>query len=442
MHHFIEFLRAGASASIDCISSAELLSYRSSLDRHRQWYLGSLAGLLKKWHALGWHGVTADAVLLLNELRLKGNQKGAAVLTMDHQYGPYTDVEFAGIQAALDEGYRTGLVDIASYLLAELFILLGQRPVQYAALKVRDVSVRRTQEGDLIYCINVPKAKQRNAPLRSRFTERVVISRIGVPLVQYAAQVKERFSERLTDPANAPLFPSRGIRQCARGFEYHSDSDGVRGWLQDTLGKLRVRSERTGNPVHILPIRFRRTIATRAAEEGYGELIIAELLDHSDTQNVGVYVEATPAIVERIDRAVAMQMAPLAQAFAGVLIKDESEATRGNDPSSRIVDPRIDPSMQPMGSCGHYGFCGLLAPIACYTCSNFQPWLDGPHEAVLAHLLERREQLLSTADARIAAVGDRTILAVAEVIRRCEEIRARGSVPPKRLAAVLEDANG
>jgi len=442
MVHFVEFLRTTTSESVDRISSAELLSYRSSLNRNHQWYLGSLAGLLKKWHALGWSGVTADAVQLLTELRLKGNQKGVAVLTMDHQYGPYTDVEFAGIQAALDEGYRTGRVDLASYLLAELFILLGQRPVQYAALKVCDVSARRTREGDLIYCVNVPKAKQRNTPLRSRFTERVVISRIGELLVEYSAQVKARFSDRLPDAGQAPLFPSRGVKQSSSGFEYHSDSTGVGSWLQDTLGKLRVRSERTGNPVHISPIRFRRTIATRAAEEGYGELIIAELLDHSDTQNVGVYVEATPAIVERIDRAVAMQMAPLAQAFAGVLIKDGSEATRGNDPSSRIVDPRIDPSMQPMGSCGHYGFCGLLAPIACYTCSNFQPWLDGPHEAVLAHLLERREQLLSTADARIAAVGDRTILAVAEVVRRCEEIRTRSSTSLKKLAAPLGGANG
>jgi hypothetical protein len=35
--------------------------------------------------------------------------------------------------------------------------------------------------------------------------------------------------------------------------------------------------------------------------EGHGELIIAELLDHSDTQNVGVYVQATPEIVESVE---------------------------------------------------------------------------------------------------------------------------------------------
>ena len=85
------------------------------------------------------------------------------------------------------------------------------------------------------------------------------------------------------------------------------------------------------------------------------------------------------------------------------------------------------------------GFCGLAAPIACYTCKNFQPWLDGPHEAVLAHLLAKREQLLSTTDARIASVNDRTILAVAEVIRRCDEVRAQ---TPGPLGIAVEGAHG
>jgi len=154
--------------------------------------------------------------------------------------------------------------------------------------------------------------------------------------------------------------------------------------------------------------------------EGHGELVIAELLDHSDTQNVGVYIEARPEIVERIDKAIAFRLAPMAQAFSGVLIENESHATRHADPTSRICDPRFDPTMRPIGSCGNYGFCGFLAPIACYTCVNFEPWVDGPHQAVLEHLVDERDRLSKDADARIAAVNDRTIIAVAEVVRRCE----------------------
>jgi hypothetical protein len=54
-------------------------------------------------------------------------------------------------------------------------------------------------------------------------------------------------------------------------------------------------------------------------------LVVAELLDHSDTQSAGIYVEATPQMLQRIYRAVAFQLAPLARAFAGTLIAKETE---------------------------------------------------------------------------------------------------------------------
>ncbi len=427
MEHFARFLRMTTTAPITLISSVELINYRSFLDETTRWYVGSLAGLLKKWHALGLAGVTDDAVLFLNEVRTRGNQKGVAVLTMDSRDGPYTDIELNGIQEALNEAYADERVDLGTYLLAWLFMLLGQRSVQYAALKVCDVSVGRTVEGDAVYSLKVPRAKQRNANLRTEFKDRIIISQIGELLVTHAARTKARFATMLPDSSQCPLFPAKVVGRLSYGFEYHHTASSLAQSLKITLKRLAVMSERTGERVHITPVRFRRTMATRAAEEGHGELIIAELLDHTDTQNVGIYVEATPAIVERIDRAIAMHMAPLAQAFAGVLIKDESQAARANDPTSRIVDLRIDRSMRPMGSCGEHGFCGLAAPIACYTCKNFQPWLDGPHEAVLVHLLAKREQLLATTDMRIASVSDRTILAVAEVIRRCEAVRVQES---------------
>jgi hypothetical protein len=77
-----------------------------------------------------------------------------------------------------------------------------------------------------------------------------------------------------------------------------------------------------------------------------------------------------------------------------------------------------------MGKCGLKSFCGFNAPIACYTCKSFKAWLDGPHEAVLHHLIKERERLLETSGKRIASVNDRTILAVAAVIQRCAEMAA------------------
>jgi hypothetical protein len=159
------------------------------------------------------------------------------------------------------------------------------------------------------------------------------------------------------------------------------------------------------------------------AREGKGEFVIAEALDHSDIQNAGVYVRNIPEIVERIDKAVALQLAPIAQAFQGVLVVSEVDAKRGGDPSSRISNGAVN-----LGNCGSYGFCGALAPVACYTCNHFQPWLNGPHEAVLDGLINERNRVLEqTEDRKIASVNDRLILAVSDVVSRCNAMRREGA---------------
>jgi hypothetical protein len=145
------------------------------------------------------------------------------------------------------------------------------------------------------------------------------------------------------------------------------------------------------------------------------------LLDHTDTQNVAVYAENVPENAIAIDEAVARELAPLAQAFSGMLVDSESSAIRGDDLSSRVRNHDAA-----LGTCGHYGFCGALAPIACYTCREFQPWLHAPHGSLLNALLGERKRIEdATQDATMAAINDRTILAVTQVVQLCESRQAR-----------------
>ena len=126
--HLAEFLAQERSAAIEEVTSTDLLNYKTSLGDKVAWYLGSLSGLLKKWHGLGLPGVTDDAVAALGELGLKGNAKGVAVLTMDPLDGPYTEVEQQAIQSALNDAYAQGSLAEDAYLLTWLFMALGQRP--------------------------------------------------------------------------------------------------------------------------------------------------------------------------------------------------------------------------------------------------------------------------------------------------------------------------
>jgi hypothetical protein len=420
---FERFLHLTRSISLGVvITSADLINYRVQLSKKDEWKLGMLSGMLKRWHAMRLIGVSDDALDFLETVRLKGAQKGEAVLTMDPEYGRFTDIEYDGIDAALVAAYETGIFSLAEFVAISLIMILGARPVQYAALKICDLAVISSAESTA-YILSVPQAKQRTLS-RTSFKKKSLIAAIGEKVSEHVERVKKQFEEVLADPRQAPMFPAiRPSGDEPEGFRHHRTSVSFSGWVTQALAKLKLKSERTGELLNMPPIRFRRTVGSRAADEGHGILVIAELLGHGDTQNAGVYVEASPGMMKRIDRAMALQMAPMAQAFAGILITDESQARRAGDRSSRISDPGISSSMAPMGNCGKFGFCGALAPIACYTCRNFQPWADGPHEAVLEFLLAQRDEMLSLSDKRIAAINDRTILAVAEVVLRCWEIK-------------------
>ncbi|MBI2241308.1 MAG: site-specific integrase [Magnetospirillum gryphiswaldense] len=402
---------------VDVIHADHIANYRARLGEGTKWYLSALGGAIKKWHALGYQGVDISAVKYIDAIRRPGNLKGAAVLTMDPERGPFTDIELQAIYSAINSAFTSGRLDRENYVLIWLFLLLGVRPGQVAAMKVSDLAWEGGGDART-YMLRVPRIKQRGLLARSEFKKRPLRPDIGRILETHVEWVKGR-APWSTLPDDPPLFPSpRPPEITVPGFSWHRVEAQIRHQMKSAFDRLEVISERTGEPLKINPYRFRYTLGTRAAEEGHGELLIAELLDHSDTQNAGVYVKATPAIIERLDKQLALQMAPLAQAFAGVLVTGKDDQS-----PNRIIDYRFDPD-HPIGGCGTHGFCHFAAPIACYTCLHFHPWADGPHEAVLDHLVAERERLMERGDTRMATNNDRVILAAAEVLRQCQEMRA------------------
>lgn len=384
-----------------------------------------LAGI-RRAEELGYRLATEDALRVLGDVSVKGGPKQVPVMTLDPGLGPFSSLELEAICAELNAAYSDGRLPQDLWVLSWLYLALGCRPVQFAALKLCDFGKTVTADGLVEYHLDIPRAKQRGAGgnPRAELKRRPLIPQIGQAVEQWAGVVRERVKEQLTDLEQAPLFPQPTPVDMPVGFELHQTVTNLNARFNNVWDKLNVTSERTGQRLNITAVRFRRTLGTRAAQEGKSLHTIAELLDHSTLESAKAYIANVPEIVQRIDRAVAEELAPLAQAFVGRLIEDESQASRGNDPKSRIIDLRVDQS-RPVGSCGQHSFCGFSAPLACYTCTSFEPWVDGPHELLLDKLLERREQLSKTSSPRIVTINDRTILAVTQVVKLCKEQRGR-----------------
>ena len=191
-YYFSHFLRVVSSDQnkVSKINTIDIINYRDKLVVNNEYYLGNLSGFFQKWHSLGVTGVSDETVELLKQLRLKSNRKGVAVSTMDSLHGPFTDLEVEALHAAIEAEFQLGHVNLDDYILIWLFLALGQRPIQYASLKVCDFVTSAAKDGNTIYTLNVPRAKQRGQLSRAVFRQRVLVQPIGEKLVKYIEDVK------------------------------------------------------------------------------------------------------------------------------------------------------------------------------------------------------------------------------------------------------------
>jgi integrase len=410
--------------NIDELTAADIKNYGAFLPKHQQYCLRKVKEILVAWATTGVAGLSRDLLLLLPGLETTNHVVGSAVRTMDPAAGPLTDIEYEAVVAAVRHAYASGSMPLMDYALVILAITLGARALQLAMIKVKDLSVTQRADGSQVFILQVTRLKQgKNIRPRTLFRPRRLAPAVGALIEQQAAAARVWAIASGIPIEEAPLFSSTSSAPQARRvvlpeLRGHREAKMMSAKISQILEKLGVHSHRTDGPMRLFQTRLRRTLGSRAAAEGHSASVIADLMDHSWVDSSLVYIETRPDMIDRIDKALALQIAPLAQAFAGTLVErplPNSAASTG-----KIVHILTPESIEQAGKCGKFDFCGLAAPLACYTCAYFNPWQDDIHETLLETLIAERDQLLRSADARIASVNDRTILAVADVVNRCK----------------------
>jgi integrase len=421
--HLASVVKEREEGRVSVIEVRHILNYISKYSPGDTLGMESRLGtLISKWTKLGFAGFSAEAVNLIKSRRKPGSVKGESVRTMDPVKGPLIDLELQEFISALNDAYAEKKINKDLYLIAWLAILTGQRVSQFCLLKVCDLLQPDDANGDVKYEINIPTGKKQNEASRESFLNRPLPFQFGQVLWTFAQEARKANLER---GEMAPMFPGplskNGPLQLNPEFLGHWDSMSLCAYFDAQLAPIAPVSPRTFEPMHIAIGRFRKTLGTRAAQEGYGELVIAEMLGHEDTQNVKVYVGIVPEIAARLDKQLARDLAPIANAFSGKVLRSPQDATRANDATSQIIDYKY--AKAGVGSCGTTYDCHFNAPIACYTCRNFEAWADAPHQILLDHLLSERERLWKTSGQRIASQNDNVIFAIQAVIFECEYLK-------------------
>jgi integrase len=211
--------------------------------------------------------------LSVKEIRARGNVKGAAVRFQHPTKGPFDLAE----QRVLIESIRNAGGAPEDRAIVMIHLELGPNSQSVVRLRVGDFQkfeIKTVENGEsraqTRYQVALPRVKKRKEHWET----------IARPISYELGRLLETLKK---NDMNSFLFhwlhennPEADVARAMRRFADQCD----------------LLSTRTGSRLQLSPRRFRYTLATEMAREGASPEKIAGVLDHTDLQNVSVYVHA------------------------------------------------------------------------------------------------------------------------------------------------------
>lgn len=371
-------------------------------------------------------------------VQISGNEKGVAVRRSDPTEGPLNDAELILLRKALQRDESMELQHIFERSAVWLALVYGRNPANFCLLRQHDFHL--VDDDDEVWVLDIPRIKKRALP-RAQFKEEYVapaLVKVIRDQMQAACRIIDLSGETPPGEQLLPLFPrfeprTHQIGTAMHQWAWHRRSTEFTQLIQAAVKRYGLISPRTNEPLFVTTRRLRYTFATNRVREGISARDLAEALDHSDLQHVRVYFDARSTVVERLDAAVAKEIAPKLRLFEGELVRNAVETKVAGPTHKRIrIIPELiaqDHHVRDLGECGKEEFCNLFPPYSCYPCSRFRPFEDSAeeHEAVFDFLIKRRERLRSDPleQSRIAVQLDEVIYACAEVIVTINDLESK-----------------
>jgi integrase len=371
----------------------------------------------------------------------KKRPRNDAILRLDPEQGPFTQVEQEALYQWAHEQFCHGNLDPERYLYLRLAMIYGQRGTQLRKIVFDDFI--KAEQG---YQIRIFWAKQKddNAGWREKSETFNLDADLYNTVQAYQSIILSRLKQEYPDRADwnkaikhVPLFrrkfyniKSKGSTQIpvladsldqnaleqAPQPKFHANSGTIRPWLlkMESMPSFPISSRTHQRLIISKGHRFRHTLGTDLSNAGLDEWSIASAMMHSNTHTVRKYRAVSAELMTLIDEKMSDHLALVVGAFSSSIIADRASAKNGN---------RADRQIENLAVCGADATCYLDAPYTCYACSKFQPLLNADHSAALERLERRRAQTIAT-DKTTGVIWDRAILACHKVILDCNVLRA------------------
>jgi len=380
-------------------------------------------------------------VKALYEISIKNNDRMCPVESMNPITGPFTVFEMQCIFNWSNDAFSHGRLSFEKFIYIRLLIVTGARKRQLQQLIFEDI----TDDNGLLL-LRLPKAKVKGYEYRNSFQTFKLPPDFYEVIKSYRQYTFECLKQEYPDVdwkialPFVPLFrvKGKGVKNCTiiNSPDLNLLEQGPQEKFHKTDGSMSALfmrlendetfpvSERTGQKIHLSAHRFRYTLGTDMSRMGYGSHAIASALTHKNINCVGRYIKISPEMGKRIDEKIKKELTTVLNVFQGKIVKNRSAAINGDNANKDI---RSQTGI--IASCGSSSGCHLDAPIACYTCSKFQPWIEANHEEVLERLKFRQQRAINIGgEHSIEAISfEKPILAVVQVIDKIKTAKEKAN---------------
>lgn len=375
------------------------------------------------------YGFDPTYAVALSRIKLPGSPHGEAVKNLDPTEGPlHLTLEEPLVRRALLHDNSGNFSHQQERLAVALCLAFGRNPLNYALLRESDFfnAHESFPEAKPLWQLNIPRIKKGKGPRELFKTETLNESLALMIIEMIAANAKYTTTiDSISHPQ--PLFrrlePNATVLATdSASYAFHFTSAQIGILIKNWAARMTIISPVTNNLLNLTPRRLRYTLATNMARQGASKKVLAEILDHTDTQHVKVYFDIFDELSTMLDKAMAKKVSQVLPWFEGKIISSDDDAINGNNPSKHLSFYSDEEDIEPVeiGVCDKTEICELDPPYSCYLCHKFRPYKFSDHERVLDLLISSREKRLKHYEnSRLGIQLDDVIFAVAAVINAC-----------------------
>jgi Site-specific recombinase XerD len=328
--------------------------------------------------------------------------KGKDVIMELPNRGPLTLREQRLFRAAMTniQPHTLSLINLHGMTALKIGQVLGARDIQVIKMQFKHIGMSEDGAPFLL----VPRAKQRGHKNNNKQKKRAITKQ----LFELLSSLKDRYTELLGQVVDDewPIL----CTLTATGLPINKP-------LTSDLFQMRRLSFEAilGLDFKVTNRRLRKTFCTQLIAKGTPLTVVAELMDHTDLQQLEVYYRQTHHIAKKLNEVLKAQASEILDVFEGKVIAPQDASQLGQE----IFAPTQDKKLHLIGSCSSKKLCSLNPPLSCYGCSSVELFEDADHKGVVEHYLEETKNVFGEKHA-IEILQHDDFLAAAKLVQMIE----------------------